>query len=255
MRTKKGGLNVRGLSWVAPKPQWLLRREGEAYMVGEEERHGLGTGVIACIGSARSGKTTLALQFMYGSDRDLVFIGFTEAYIEALPKAMRRRARIVAFDELETIENCICLLDDSALMLSNRDFQKGFNKIVNRMAGVFSHVGVTLILTSQSTSGIDIGIMRFCEMSLVCKRFDEVALSFERNEVAPMVLESNAELGRFGFDKSLYYSIHDRLICAAPTPFWLEESARFDEARKAALSKPFSLLSQDERRRYIRGDK
>ena len=199
----------------------------------------IGTGIIPVCGSARSGKTTLALALMEwvadNTKRDMAFIGMPDSYLEALPPRIKVRSTNPPMKNISKLRDCVILLDDTALQLSSRDGNTSASKSVNRLAGVISHLGLTIIMTTQSMAGVDLSLLRYTEMAPVVKRVDPMALRVERSEWSNEIREAQEELKPSKFDRSLYWSIADQQLCAHPFSEWMGQDI---------LSRPFRYLKQ-----------
>jgi hypothetical protein len=231
--------------WRPAKAAQMLLLEPRTECFGQEA---IGTGIIPVCGSARSGKSTLALALMEWAaehtQRDLVFMGLPDAYIEALPPKMRSRATNPPMAELSKQRDAIVLMDDTATNLSSRDSGSNQGRMISRVSGVISHLGLTIILTTQSMAGIDLSLLRFTMMSPLVKRVDAMALRVERSEWSNEIKEAQSELSRFNFERSMYWSIADEHICKAPYSEWMGQDI---------LSRPFRYLEQDELELIING--
>ena len=62
-----------------------------------------------------------------------------------------------------------------------------------------------------------------------------MALKVERTVWSGELAEAQAELAYYGFDKSLYWSVSDELLCKAPFADWMKNDV---------LSRPFRYLEQ-----------
>ena len=228
------------LDWLCPRAQELILPRGEPFKIDGQEKRALGTGIVAIIGSARSGKTTLALEIMKHSSRDLCFVGLPDIYLNALPDDMKSRSSNPSIEELAEIRDSIVLLDDTAVQLNSRDYQKGMNKVVGRLAGIISHFGITLIMTVQSTSQVDVSLFRATEMSILFKRMDPVAMRFERDSMSEEAEYAQMRLREFGTPPSLYYCLYSDQIWRSPTPF----SKGYGDRRSDILSRPWRYAEQ-----------
>jgi hypothetical protein len=208
-------------------------------LLSEPSEDSIGTGIIPICGSARSGKTTLALALMEwaskNTKRKFAFMGLPDQYLEALPKKIRDRSSNPKLSELSKQRDSIVLLDDTATSLSSRDSTTTQGKMISRIAGVISHLGLTVILTTQSMAGVDLSLLRYTEMSPLVKRIDPMALRVERTEWSGELKEAQAELSSYQFDRSLYWSVSDELLCRHPFEEWMT---------KDILSRPFRYLEQ-----------
>ena len=147
------------MKWTpSPRAQCLLLAAGSTChdSYGEEQR-AIGTGIIPVVGTARSGKTVLGLSCMEwavaNTDRDLAFVRVPDEYLEALPKRMRQVHKSINRDALKS-QRLHRSLDDTAVTINARDSQRARSKMLNRLYGVISHLGLTLILTTQSMAGV-----------------------------------------------------------------------------------------------------
>ena len=214
----------------APRAQALLLEPSE---------DAIGTGIIPICGSARSGKTTLALALISWAarrtSRRFAFVGLPDAYIDALPDHIKARASNPSMDELPTLRDAVVLLDDTATSLSSRDSTTTQGKMISRIAGVISHLGLTVILTTQSMAGVDLSLLRYTELAPLIKRIDPMALRVERTEWSGELAEAQDELKSHGFDRSLYWSVADERLCRHPFEDWMGTDM---------LSRPFRYLDQ-----------
>jgi len=214
----------------------------------EPSEKSIGTGIIPICGSARSGKTTLALALIEWSakhtKRNFVFIGLPDKYVEALPKNIRSRASNPKLSELTKQRDSIVLLDDTATSLSSRDSTTTQGKMISRIAGIISHLGLTIILTTQSMAGVDLSLLRYTEMAPLVKRIDPMALRVERTEWSDELKEAQRELESYDFDRSLYWSVSDQFTCLFPFSEWMADDV---------LSRPFRYLEQDQLDGMIHG--
>ena len=224
----------------SPRAQSLLLSPSESYVESSGQKWpAIGTGIIPIVGTARSAKTTLALVLMEwvvdNTDRPLAFVGMPPSYLEALPKRMRDRATNPTINQIAELRDAVVLLDDTAVILNARDSSNKRNRTLNRMAGVISHLGLTLILTSQSMAGVDIGLVRFTELAPLVKRIDPMALKVERDAWHEPLDLAQYSLRTVDYDRAFYYSIGDEMLCKSPYPAWVKDDR---------LSRPYRYLSQ-----------
>lgn len=216
-------------------------------LLGDKEED-ISTGICVLLGSARSGKSTQMLALVewaaYNTTRNFAFVGLPDSYLEALPKFIRTRSSNPKINELTKIRDSIVILDDTAATLSSKDSISTQGKFVSRIAGVISHLGLTLILTVQSMAGLDLSLMRFTEMAVSIKRVDPMALRMERSEWSNEVKEGQIELAYYDFDRSLYFDLSSGMVCAHPFRSWFAQDI---------LSRPFRYLSQTELNNIIDG--
>tara|TARA_B100000925_G_scaffold70372_1_gene48778 strand:+ start:351 stop:1142 length:792 start_codon:yes stop_codon:yes gene_type:complete len=213
-----------------------------------QDKEDISTGICVLLGSARSGKSTQMLALVewcaYNTNRKFAFVGLPNSYLEALPKFIRDRSSNPKISELTSLRDCIVILDDTAATLSSKDSITNQGKFISRIAGVISHLGLTLILTVQSMAGLDLSLMRFTEMAVSIKRVDPMALRMERSEWSQEVKEGQIELSFYDFDRSLYFDLSSGMVCKHPFKEWFAQDI---------LSRPFRYLDQTELNNIIDG--
>ena len=235
-----------------PKAMSLLLPPGMTYTDHTgEECEALGTGIIVLCGAARSGKTTTALALMdwlttaTGAARDLAFIGMPGRFLEALPPHMQKVSCNPDMGELATLRDAVVLLDDTATRLSSRDASSHSNRLINRASGIISHLGLTLILTTQSMASVDVALLRSVELCPLLKRIDPMALRVDRSQWIHELSEAQEVLATVNFDRSFLYSVPDGLLCRFPFPAWLAPDD-LEPWRADILSRPFRYMEQKE---------
>ncbi len=225
---------------------WRLSPKFES-LIGDKEDN-ISTGICVLLGSARSGKSTMMLALVEwaaeNTDRNFAFVGLPDIYLEALPLSIRKRSSNPKISELTSLRDSIVILDDTAATLSSKDSISTQGKFISRIAGVISHLGLTLILTVQSMAGLDLSLMRFTEMAVAIKRVDPMALRMERSEWTQEVKEGQIELAYYDFERSLYFDLSSGMVCAHPFKKWFA---------KDILSRPFRYLDQKELNNIIDG--
>jgi len=235
-----------------PKAQSLLLPPNSRYVdeMGVE-RESLGTGIIVLCGAARCGKTTTALALMdwltmaTGAARDLAFIGMPDRFIEALPAHMRKVASNPDFEQLASLRDTVVLIDDTATRLSSRDSASNSNRLINRASGVISHLGLTIILTTQSMASVDVALLRSVELCPLIKRIDPMALRVDRSQWVDELADAQEVLATVSYDRAFMYSMAEGLLCECPFPSWLAPDD-LEPWRADVLSRPFRYLDQKE---------
>lgn len=174
---------------LCPDLQDLILEEGREVTGSNEPA--LGSGIIALIGTARSGKTTLAYQLIdyaiHHTNRPIFLAKFPQVVIEeGLPEHWKGRVEARDSDEIHTVgqdENAIWLLDDAAANFNSRSSMRKGQVSFSRAAGVISHLGggQTVIFTSQSAQGVDLSFFRFTEVVTVTRYMSGVGLRTERS--------------------------------------------------------------------------
>lgn len=174
---------------LSPDIQDLILEEGRQ-VIGSDEP-ALGSGIIALIGTARSGKTTLAYQIIdyaiHHTKRPIFLAKFPQVVIEeGIPEHWKGRVHSRDSDEIHKVamdENAIWLLDDAAANFNSRSSMRKGQVSFSRAAGVISHLGggQTVIFTSQSAQGVDLSFFRFTEVVTVTRYMSGVGLRTERS--------------------------------------------------------------------------
>ena len=236
----------------APKAASILLEPGMPYeRPGRSTGTALGTGIIGpIIGSARSGKTFMALTLIdwacRKTERSIFFLGMPECFLDELPPHIRERASTPALSEVSRLRDGIVFLDDAPSRINARESASKGGRLIHKLSGVISHLGLAMVVCTQSTAGIDIGLMRFCEMAPLIKRMDGMALQMERTEWKGVIERGQREIGMRGGGRSLYWSVADKRICRHPAPSWI--------VGNDVISRPFRYLSRDEFDTHIGAD-
>lgn len=240
------------MKWLPPSFQDLLLEEGTPYDAGGFTRTATGTGILTLLGSARAAKTSLAYAMIdtviRTTNRPVSFVGFPDVVMEAMPAHWEGRIYNPPDIEklLEFKRPAVVLLDDTAVTMNSRDSMTTSAKLMSRLAGVISHIGggLTVILTTQSMSGIDLSLLRYTQLAVGIRRMSPITLWSERSQWAPKVVEAQQELSAVAKDQNwrdVYYSMMDEQVCVSWFPEWLDRSKYPERADK--LSRPFRYMS------------
>jgi len=254
-----------------PEIQDLLLEEGSK-VIGSNET-ALGTGIIATLGTARSGKTTLAygmIDFVvHHTKRPVYLAGFPEIVInEGIPKHWEGRVQTRSIEDIYKVESnepAVWLLDDSAVNHGSRDSMSKRGKFLARIAGVISHFGggQTIIYTTQSLAGVDKSLFRFCETVTVVRYMANAGMKGERGEWREEVSYSQYLLHKannsVGLNsrrlRSFYVTVsdHDKnepyRIVPYVRPDWLFND--LTPYQKDLLSRPFRYMKIEDRELMI----
>ena len=255
--------NIPPMSWMPPSFQDLLYPAGHVYDPGNgRKREAYGTGIITLLGSARSAKTSLA----YGiidtvikhTNRPISFIGFPDVVMNAMPKHWEGRIyNPQDFEKMLAFKGGVVLCDDTAVSLNARDSMTTESKFMARLAGIISHRDLTLILTTQSMSGIDLSLTRMTQLAVGIRRMSPGTLKGERVNWIHEVIDAQQELKLHSKDQNyrdIFYSLYDEMLVKAYFPSWLDKKNRPIEADM--LSKPFGYMSlQELKDRVLRSPK
>ena len=220
----------------------------------------LGTGVVVLVGSARSGKSTLAWALMdwvahTTERRDFALVGLPDIVLEALPESLRERTKTCSIEDLPKLRDCVAFLDDTAVYLNSRDAMgggAGINRTMSRLAGIISHLGVTLLITAQSMALVDLAVQRATEVCCLVLRVDPLTLAAERGGWRDRIEEGQQALRPWPKDRSKHWSVSDGLVCSSPWPDWMRPDAK-DPQRADLISRPFRYMDQAELDRLVSG--
>ena len=222
----------------------------------------LGTGVVVLVGSARSGKSTLAWALMewvaeHTKRRDFALVGLPEVVLEELPEGLKERTKCCSIEDLPRLRDCVAFLDDSAVYLNSRDAMgggAGINRIMSRLAGIISHLGVTLLVTAQSMALVDLAVQRATEICCLVLRVDPLTLEAERGGWRERIQEGQQALQPWAGDRSHHWSVSDGLVCSSPWPEWMRPNPE-NPRRADVISRPFRYMEQAELDRLLAGPK
>ena len=247
---------------ICPSPRTLdlLLEEDTPYMQGKFTATGCGNLII--LGSARAGKTSIAwwlLDFVIeNTNRHIALIGMSDLVLKQLPPSWKGRVSNPSFENvLDVPKGAVILMDDSAVLLNNRSGMKKAQVAWNRLYGIFSHLGQTLIFTTQNLNTIDIGVYRSTHLNILIRYCEKFPLINDPNQFSGRILEiqdilkENAELPYY---RDLYYSMFDDLLCKADYPDWVNRHIEGNEERGMILSKPYGYLDKEELHKRIFGE-
>lgn len=242
------------MAWIPPTFQDLLWPAGHIYSPspGAPKREAYGTGIITLLGSARSAKTSLAYAIIdtviRETKRPVSFVGFPDIVMSAMPKHWEGRVyNPETFEKMLAFKGGVVLCDDTAVSMNSRDSMTTESKFMARLAGIISHRDLTLILTTQSMSGIDLSLTRMTQLAVGIRRMSPGTLKGERSNWVHEVIDAQKELRNYSRDQNMrdvFYSLYDEMICRAWFPPWLDKKNRPKEADM--LSKPFGYMSLKE---------
>lgn len=242
------------MKWLPPTFQDLLWPAGTIFSPsqGAKKREAYGTGIITLLGSARSAKTSLAYAIIdtviRETKRPVSFVGFPDKVMEAMPDHWKGRIyNPENFEKMLAFKGGVVLCDDTAVSMNSRDSMTTESKFMARLAGIISHRDLTLILTTQSMSGIDLSLTRMTQLAVGIRRMSPGTLKGERSNWVHEVEDAQRELKIHSRDQNMrdvYYSLYDEMVCRSWFPSWLDKKNRPKEADM--LSKPFGYMSLQE---------
>jgi hypothetical protein len=219
----------------------------------------LGSGIISIVGTARSGKTSLAYTMLdyviKYTKRPIILDSFPEKVMEeGIPDHWRGRAFNFPFEDIAEIEEpAVWLVDDTAANFNSRDAMASKSKMLARVAGVLSHFagGMTVIFTTQMLSGVDISFFRYTNLATVIRYVDPELISHERPEWQDLVREGQYQLRSVSdpLHRDYYYSSKDNIIAESIFPKWLDK--KNDPKKADLLSRPMRYHTVEDKQRII----
>tara|TARA_Y100000593_G_scaffold64088_1_gene118394 strand:+ start:847 stop:1491 length:645 start_codon:yes stop_codon:yes gene_type:complete len=192
--------------------------------------------------------------------RKFALVGLPEIVLENLPDSLRDRTTCCPIEDLASLRDCVAFLDDSAVYLNSRDAMgggAGLNRTMSRLAGIISHLGVTLLITAQSMALVDLAVQRATEVCCLVLRVDPMTLEAERTGWRQRIEEGQGALrpwAKSPSSRSYHFSVSDGLVCSSPWPDWMRATPG-NERRADVISRPFRYLDQSELNRLVAGGK
>jgi hypothetical protein len=187
--------------------------------------------------------------------RDFALVGLPSILLDALPPNLRERTTCCSLQDLPKLRDCVAFLDDTAVYLNSRDAMgggAGINRTMSRLAGIISHLGVTLLVTAQSMALVDLAVQRATEVCCLVLRVDPLTLEAERPGWRERIMEGQDALRPWALSKSHHWSVSDEMICASPWPTWMRPDP--DNPQRAdIISRPFRYMDQAELSRLVAG--
>ena len=211
----------------------LLYEEGRLF----KDQHGndvsaLGTGIIPIVGTARSGKTSLAYAMLEwvidNTDRDVILDSFPQRIVdEAFPSKFNGRIFNHAFVDIARIDkSSVWLVDDTGASFNSRDAMTGNSRTLSKVAGILSHWEQTVIFTTQLFSAVDLSFLRYTALAPVLRRVDASVISQERPQFQEMVRQANYVLKSVSskpYYRDYYFDVKNEMVCEAPFPKWIDK--------------------------------
>lgn len=243
---------------ISPAPRLLdiLLDEGTRF----KDKYGktqnaIGCGIAVVIGSSRSGKTAFSWwvldMVIRHTKRPLALIGMPDKIMSALPDSWEGRVSNPSMDEIMDLPPSVILVDDSSIFLNNRSSGRTDQVVFNRLYGILSHLGHSLILTTQSLATIDIGVFRSTHLAVIVRWCESFGVEHEYHTWTNKILDAQEllkEAGTIPYHRDVYYSVQDDLVCLAGYPKWLEKGTG---ENAIMLSKPYAYLSKKELRERL----
>lgn len=238
----------------------LLLKEGQRFENDGYFEEALGTGIIFCVGSARSGKTSLAYSMIdyviRFTNRPVILDSFPKKVIdEGIPDHWKGRVSNTSFNEIASIEEpAVWLVDDSGVHYNSRRSLESNGRILSSVAGILSHFGggMTVIFTTQSLSAIDLSFLRFTTIAPCIRWIDKDVMHTERKEWLGEVKHGNYLLSQVSNDvrfRDYFYSSKDKCLVKVKFPDFLNKNN--DPIKADLLSRPMRYHTQEDKERMI----
>jgi len=136
-------------------------------------------GVVAVVGSGRSGKTAFAHLMLANANRPVILLDYPEELVQRLcPEGWTTCVP----EEVFGLKDCILVVDDAALSMSSRDYSNDFQRAFIRFQTIISHKSMTVVYIVQNLQLLDIGILRSQRLGVLYKYSNENNIRFERDE-------------------------------------------------------------------------
>lgn len=223
-----------------------------------KETMALGTGIIPIIGTARSGKTSLAYSMLEwvidNTNRDIILDSFPQQIIdEAFPSKFNGRIFNHAFIDIAKVDqSSVWLVDDTGASFNSRDSMSGNSRTLSKVAGILSHWEQTVIFTTQLFSAVDLSFLRYTALCPILRRVDPSVISQERPQFQEQVKNSNYMLGSVSkepYFRDFYFNAKDETICEAPFPKWIDK--KYYPKNADMLSKPMKYHTVEMKMKII----
>jgi hypothetical protein len=224
----------------------LLYEEG-VFFLNEYGKNvqALGTGIIPIVGTARSGKTSLAYAMLEwvidNTKRDVILDSFPQKIIdEAFPSKFKGRIFNYAFIDIAKVErSSVWLVDDTGASFNSRDAMSSNSRTLSKVAGILSHWEQTVIFTTQLFSAVDLSFLRYTALCPILRRVDPSVVSQERPQFQEMVRQANhilKSVSNESYYRDYYFNVKDETVCECPFPKWIDKE--FYPQNSDMLSKP-----------------
>ncbi len=137
--------------------------------------------IMLITGKRGSGKTSLGMKFLEAMNKETrrhcYAIGFDHT---KLPRWMKK-----ADDAEKVPNNSIVLVDEGAVVFSNRDAMKSPNKLLGKLMAIARHKNLSMILIAQNSAMIDLNVLRLADVVLL-KEPSLLQAKFERKAIKEM---------------------------------------------------------------------
>lgn len=219
----------------------------------------LGTGIIPIVGTARSGKTSLAYAMLEwvidNTSRDVILDSFPQKIIdEAFPSKFQGRVFNHAFVDIAKVErSSVWLVDDTGASFNSRDAMSSNSRTLSKVAGILSHWEQTVIFTTQLFSAVDLSFLRYTALNPILRRVDPSVISQERPQFQEQIRNSNfllRSMSKEPYFRDLYYNVKTETVCESPFPKWIDKS-KTNPLHADMLSKPMKYHDLEMRMKII----
>jgi hypothetical protein len=187
--------------------------------------------IMLITGKRGSGKTGLGMKLLEAfneeSNRKCYAIGFGGSKLPGWIKNV---------EDIQKVPNdAVCLVDEGAITFGSRDSMKAANKELSSLMAVARHKGLSLILITQSSSMLEVNVLRLADVVLL-KEPSLLQAKFERKAVKDMY-EQIGEKFKARTNRERYFYIwsdeFEGLAEFELPPFWNESiSKSFKNSKK-----------------------
>lgn len=222
------------------------------------EKSALGTGIIPIVGTARSGKTSLAYAMLEwvidNTKRDVILDSFPQKIIDqAFPSKFKGRIFNHAFVDIAKVDrSSVWLVDDTGSSFNSRDSMSGNSRTLSRVSGILSHWEQTVIFTTQLFSAVDLSFLRYTALCPILRRVDPSVISQERPQFQETVRQANhilKSVSKKPYYRDFYFNVMDETVCESPFPEWIDKEKH--PLKADMLSKPMKYHDLEMRMQII----
>lgn len=135
-------------------------------------------GVICCVGTGRSGKTTLAHLLASKSVKPVYCVNYPDDMIDLCPDHFHS----ISLKETFLLKDCVLLIDDAAVWLSSMNYEKNLSKSFGEFLTIISHKNITVIIAIQNMGLLLKSALKSQRMVVLYKYSDLNNIKSEREE-------------------------------------------------------------------------
>lgn len=144
-------------------------------------------GVIAVLGTGRSGKTALGHLLASISPKPVYAVNYPESIID---DHCPENWNTVSQKDVFSLTDCTIIFDDAALTLASSDGKGNYAKAFKKWVTIISHKRITLMFIIQNLQLLDINSLRAQRMCILYKYSNMNNVRFEREEYRNVALSA-----------------------------------------------------------------